>query len=82
MRLVREPALFDFADVTADRRLNAGLALHEILRKLWFLARGNIQYVMQDQNLAVYTNTGANANDRYFQGFGNLGGQIGWYAFE
>ncbi len=82
MRLIREPALFDFTDVTADSRLNAGLALHEILRKLWFFACGNIQQVMQDQDLAIDTSPGANANHRYIQGFGNLGGQIGWYAFE
>lgn len=82
MRLVRKPALFDFADVTANRRLNAGLALHKILRELWFFAYGNIQQVMQDQDLTVDTNTGAYANHRYFQGCGNLGGQICWHAFE
>ena len=82
MRSIREPALFDFADVTADRGLNTGLTLDEILRELWFFAGGYIQQVMQDQDLAVDTNAGAYANHRYFQGCGNLGGEIGWYAFE
>ena len=73
---------FHFLHVAADRAVDTGLALHEVFRKFRFLADGNVEHILQYENLAVDVGPGANADHRDIERRGDFRGQVCRHAFQ
>nr|GEU28121.1 hypothetical protein [Tanacetum cinerariifolium] len=63
----REAAVLDCLHVRADGRVDAGLAVHEVLHEARLAARENAQQIVHHQHLARAIGAGADANGRHGQ---------------
>src|SRR5690554_2543310 len=78
----REATRFDIFMETAEGTGNVLGLGHVVFDEARRAAVGDAQDVVHDKNLAVGVGSGADADDRYVQGFSNGTSQAGGYALE
>ena len=77
-----EAAVLDRRDISGDGSGDRPLTVHEVLDKAWFLAWGDIQHIVQDEDLPRAILAGSNADGRNMQGFRNFLRELCGNAFE